>query len=63
MKTTTKNNFSLFGDSGLRDNSSVFSRQFNFRLNENQGFVVPWQLSEKSTTQKVEEQVLSYSHF
>jgi hypothetical protein len=63
MKTTTKNDFKLFSNAGLSDNSSVFSRQFNFRISENQGFVVPWQMTEKRTTEKVEEQVSWYSHF
>jgi hypothetical protein len=63
MKTTDKNNFRIFSDAGFRDKASVFSRQFNFRINENQGFVVPWQMTEKRTTQRVEEQVFRYIHF
>jgi len=63
MKTTENSNYRLFSDAGRIDKSSVYSKHFNFSFNENQGFVVPWQLTEERSTGKVEEKVIRYNHF
>lgn len=63
MKTVDEDKLKLFSNAGVSDNSIVYRKKFKINFSGNQGFVVPWQMTEKSPAEKVEEQVFSYSHF
>ena len=63
MKTSLNSNLRLFDHAGQAEKSSVYSRRFKFSICENQGFIVPWQMTESETAQKEKEQLLWYNHF
>lgn len=57
MKAKTNSEFRLFGNANSEESSTVFSKKFKLNYQGNQGFIVPWQMTEKQFSGKFGEQI------